>query len=134
MYDKGKIIAGLVIFLGLLTFPFYSNIGRSVEKANPSLDTPLINKMKVKQCVRPAEEMKKEHMKILDEWRDEVVREGKRSKIKVGDIEVEKGLQIGCLQCHSNRMQFCDECHKFAGVKPYCWDCHFQMQREEGRI
>jgi hypothetical protein len=132
MYNGGKIILGLIIFLALAAFPFYSNLGGSAKKAMPSLDTPVIQQLAVKECVRPGEYMKKEHMKVLDQWRDEVVREGKREKIHVGGREFEKSLQNGCMACHSNKEQFCGECHGYAGVKPYCWDCHFS--REGGQI
>jgi len=128
MYNGGKIIFGLIIFLALVTFPFYSNMGGSAKKAMPSLDTPVIHALAKKECVRSGEYMKKEHMKVLDQWRDEVVREGKREKITVGGREFDKSLQNGCLQCHSNREQFCVECHKYAGVDPYCWDCHFDRE------
>jgi hypothetical protein len=33
-------------------------------------------------------------------------------------------LSQGCLGCHSNKEQFCDTCHNYAGVKPNCWSCH----------
>lgn len=128
MYDKGKIIAGLLIFLGLLTYPFYSNMGRSIMKATPSLNTPIINQLDKEECVEPADYMKKNHMKVLNEWRDEVIREGKRDVIQAGGMVFEKSLQNGCLQCHSNKKMFCDECHNYAGVKPYCWDCHFSKE------
>ena len=132
MYDKGKIIAGLVIFFGLLTFPFLINMGRSIDKANPSLDTPVINGLEKKECVKPKEVMRTEHMKVLDDWRDAVVREGMRGSMTIGGRVYEKSLQNGCMVCHSNRSQFCGECHGYAGVKPYCWDCHFV--KEEGQI
>jgi hypothetical protein len=132
MYDKGKIIAGLVIFFGLLTFPFLINMGRSIDKANPSLDTPVINGLEKKECVKPREVMRTEHMKVLDDWRDAVVREGMRGSMTIGGRVYEKSLQNGCMVCHSNRSQFCAECHGYAGVKPYCWDCHFV--KEEGQI
>jgi methionine salvage enolase-phosphatase E1 len=132
MYNGGKIIAGLIIFVALLTFPFYINQGKSIEKAEPSLDTPVIKQLEKKECIRPKDEMKAGHMKILNRWRDEVVRDGNRELIHVGGRVFEKSLQNGCLQCHSNKKKFCDECHSYAGVDPYCWDCHHV--REEGRI
>jgi hypothetical protein len=131
MYNGSKIIIGLIIFLGIATFPFYSNMGKSAVIPMPSTDTPVINSLDKRECVRDGEYMKKEHMKVLDEWRDEVVREGKRDVIHVGGKVFEKSLQNGCMQCHSNKSKFCDECHGYAGVKPYCWDCHHF--REEGR-
>lgn len=132
MYNGGKIIAGLILFLALLTFPFYINKGKALEKVKPSIDTPVINQLSKKECIRPKDEMKAGHMKILNEWRDEVVRDGNRGLVSVGGSIFEKSLQNGCLQCHSNKKQFCDKCHSYAGVDPYCWDCHFV--REEGRI
>ena len=29
-----------------------------------------------------------------------------------------------CLDCHSNTAEFCDRCHDYASVRPYCWHCH----------
>ncbi|MBC8413867.1 MAG: sulfate reduction electron transfer complex DsrMKJOP subunit DsrJ [Nitrospira sp.] len=132
MYNGGKIIAGLVIFFGLLTVPFFINAVKPTSGANPSIDTPVINSLDTKECVKPADYMRIEHMKVLDEWRDEVVRDGDRKTIHVGGKDFQKSLQNGCMECHSNKKQFCDECHKYAGVKPYCWSCHFV--KEEGRI
>lgn len=125
MYNGSKIILGLIIFLAIATFPLYSNFGKPTVMPSPSTDTPVINQLDRKECVESAEYMKKEHMKVLDQWRDEVVREGKRDVITVGGRVFEKSLQNGCMQCHSNKSKFCDECHSYAGVKPYCWDCHF---------
>jgi hypothetical protein len=81
--------------------------------------------MDKKECIRPKEIMRAEHMKILDEWRDEVVRDNKRDTLIIGGMEFEKSLQNGCMKCHSNKREFCDRCHSYAGVKPYCWRCHF---------
>jgi hypothetical protein len=37
-------------------------------------------------------------------------------------------LQNECMRCHSNKTQFCDQCHDYAGLTkdatPYCWTCH----------
>ena len=78
MYDKGKILIGLILFILVMTFPFYYNLGRTSVKPQPSLETPEINAMQKKQCVKPKEFMKAEHMQVLDDWRDSVVREGNR--------------------------------------------------------
>jgi hypothetical protein len=40
-------------------------------------------------------------------------------------------LQNGCMRCHSNKKKFCDECHNYMAVKPYCWDCHIQPKEKE---
>jgi hypothetical protein len=31
---------------------------------------------------------------------------------------------VTCLECHSNKTKFCDQCHNYLDVQPYCWDCH----------
>ncbi|MBI5665358.1 MAG: sulfate reduction electron transfer complex DsrMKJOP subunit DsrJ [Nitrospirae bacterium] len=119
MYNGGKIIIGLIIFIALVTFPFYTNMGKTSEQPaalTSSPDDPHIGGLKIGQ-------MRSEHMKILDQWRDEVVRGGERFITFDGD-QYEKSLQIGCLGCHA-KQEFCDKCHSYAGVKPYCWDCHF---------
>ncbi|HCX02472.1 MAG TPA: cytochrome C, partial [Syntrophaceae bacterium] len=36
----------------------------------------------------------------------------------------EKSLTGTCLQCHSNKEQFCDRCHNYVGAKPSCFNCH----------
>ncbi len=132
MYNGGKIIIGLIIFVGIAAFPFYSNMGKPAVIPMPSTDTPVINSLDKRECVEDGAYMKKEHMKVLDQWRDEVVREGKRDVIHVGGKVFEKSLQNGCMQCHSNKSKFCDECHGYAGIDPYCWDCHHFKENKGG--
>jgi hypothetical protein len=69
--------------------------------------------------------MRTSHMKLLDDWRDEVLRDGDRTPIEVDGVKYEKSLMNGCMKCHEDKKKFCDECHTYASVKPYCWDCHF---------
>ncbi len=74
-------------------------------------------------------------MVLLNEWRDDVLRNGDRVAVTVDGKEYRKGLQLACMQCHSNKEKFCDSCHEYASVKPYCWDCHLtptQMAAKEG--
>jgi len=125
MYGKGKILIGLGIFLGLVTFPFYFNMGKAGSVPKPSLDTPVINAMRVKECIESEEFMEAEHMQLLDDWRDMVVREDKKTYVNSKGKEFDISLQNTCLNCHSNKEQFCDSCHNYLAVKPYCWDCHF---------
>jgi hypothetical protein len=40
MYDTGKIIPGLIIFVGLITFPIWSQGGKAAPAPEPKLDTP----------------------------------------------------------------------------------------------
>ncbi len=127
MYDKGKIIFLILSMLLLLTFPFYYNFIQAAiytDKPELSLDTPAIQNMTVKQCVKPTEYMTAEHMKLLNEWRNSVVRDNNRYFGIIDGVRYDRSLQNTCMHCHSNKRNFCDKCHIYADVKVYCWDCH----------
>ena len=124
MYDSGKIIAGLIVFVLFVTFPFLSNMGKASAKPKPSIDTPVINQMAVKKCVESKEFMRAEHMQMLNNWRDSVVRNGDRIYVNTAGQSYNMSLQNTCMNCHSNKKKFCDECHNYMGVSPYCWTCH----------
>lgn len=125
MYNGGKITFGIIIFLGIMTFPIYFNVGKADTAPKPSLNTPVINQMKVKRCVEPKAFMRASHMQLLDEWRNSAVRGGDRVYISSTGQQYHISLQDTCLKCHSNRKEFCDRCHNYLGVHPYCWACHF---------
>ena len=133
MYNGGKIIIGLVIFVGLVTFPLWNNMGKATAKPDPKVDTPEILKLaeNERKCVEPKAYMKGEHMKLLNEWRDWVVREGNRIYVNAEGKRYAMSLQNTCMKCHSNKKKFCDECHNYADVKPYCWDCHIAPKEKE---
>lgn len=120
MYDGGKIIAGLIVFLGLITFPVWSNLAGDEDGAAPQLKIVT----EATECVAPTEYMRSSHMDILSEWRDRVVREGERVYVDHNGKEHQMSLTGTCLGCHSNKSEFCEQCHNYVGVKPYCWDCH----------
>ncbi|HBI16106.1 MAG TPA: cytochrome C [Desulfobulbaceae bacterium] len=118
MYDSGKIIPGLIIFVLLITFPIWYNHGDAGEV--PKTEMPKYNRL----CVLPLEEIRPNHMKMLNQWRDEVLRDEDRSFIAVEGKMYQKSLQNTCMECHVSKKKFCDECHTYAAVTPYCWDCH----------
>jgi hypothetical protein len=119
MYDGNKVIPGLIIFVALMAFPVLKNMGNAGQV--PKLEKP----EGVKECVKPIQYMRTTHMQMLNEWRDEVLRDGDRALVEVGGKKYEKSLMMGCLNCHKDKKKFCDECHTYTAVNPYCWDCHF---------
>ena len=133
MYNAGKIIIGLIIFLGLVTFPILYNGGKATAKPDPKIDTPEILKLpeNERKCVESKAFMTKEHMKLLNEWRDWVVRDGNGVYTNTEGKIFTMSLQNTCMKCHSNKTKFCDECHNYAAVKPYCWDCHIAPKEKE---
>lgn len=123
IYSK-KIYLGILVFLILLVSPFAASIGKSSTPPTPSLDTPAIKAMAIKQCIEPVEYMRADHMKLLYKWRDEAVRQGNTVYVSSRGQKYPISLENTCLKCHSNEEQFCQRCHTYVGVKLYCWDCH----------
>lgn len=118
MYDSGKIIAGLLIFVLFVTIPVWYNRGSA--GAVPELELP----KDAKTCVLPAAEIRAEHMKLLNVWRDEVLRDGERGTFEVDGKQYQKSLMLTCMKCHTSKVRFCDRCHDYTSVNPYCWNCH----------
>jgi hypothetical protein len=121
MYDGGKIVTGLIIGIGLFLFPFYYNAGKAAKAPDPEL-TPKAKEAKV--CVMEKAYMTANHFSLLDEWRHTVVRDADRYYTAENGKVYYKSLQVTCLDCHSNKSKFCDQCHNYVDVDPYCWDCH----------
>nr|WP_320010622.1 sulfate reduction electron transfer complex DsrMKJOP subunit DsrJ [uncultured Desulfobulbus sp.] len=118
MYDSGKIITGLLIFVLLVTIPVWYNRGTASNVPEPELPKD------VKTCVLPKAEITAKHMQLLNQWRDEVIRTGDRSTLEIEGKQYPKSLMLACMKCHTSKVKFCDKCHTYASVKPYCWDCH----------
>jgi hypothetical protein len=120
MYDKGKIIAGVVIALLLVTFPlsYLAASGDGGYVPQPVLPTD------EQKCVEPTEWMRENHMHLLDEWRNTVVRGDNNIYVASDGTEYDISLTGTCLECHPDKDEFCDTCHEFAAAEPSCWDCH----------
>jgi hypothetical protein len=119
-----KIIAGIVIFVALITFPFWYGKGETFPQPALILDTPAIAQLKDKRCVEDTAFMRANHMKLLVTWREAAVREGNRLYTARDGRIFETSLSNTCLKCHSNKQQFCDRCHNYVGAKPNCFSCH----------
>lgn len=129
MFERLSIALGLSVFVAVMTFPFWYNIG-SAAYVRPKVEIP----KNAAACVEPGEWMRKEHMQLLNEWRDMVVRDGiheykSRTTGKVCQISLSKT----CMKCHENKEAFCDRCHNSVSVSPYCWDCHVAPAAKEGK-
>jgi hypothetical protein len=134
LYDGGKILVGLIVLLAVALFPFYYNIGKVNAKPEPKLDTPAILQLpeQERKCVESKAFMRTEHMQLINNWRDSVVRDGYRQYVsETTGKHYNMSLQNECMRCHSNKKKFCDECHNYMAVKPYCWDCHIAPKEDD---
>jgi len=132
IYDAGKIMTGLALFIILLTAPVWLSGGRSAIPPEIKVDTPVVQKLPEKRCVEPTAYMKANHMELLNAWRQAVVREGESDYVASDGKRYRMSLSGTCLHCHSNKDQFCDRCHNYEGVKPACWGCHVVPQEMKG--
>jgi hypothetical protein len=75
MRDRGVIYSGLLVFLGLITFPVWHDLAARTTSRGPEPILPA----REKQCVAPLGYMRTSHMHLLIDWRDSVVRQGVHS-------------------------------------------------------
>jgi hypothetical protein len=126
MHDGWKIVAGLAVFVLLVTSPLVYNAVSADPADVPELVDPPNGS---RQCVEDAAWMRASHMDLLNDWRDAVVREGRRDYTSglTGTVH-DMSLSKTCTGCHSNKDEFCDRCHTYMAVAPYCWDCHVEPE------
>ena len=126
MYDAKKIIPGIVIFLCLITFPIWYSVASGNADYVPAPEIITAEE----ECVEPTHYMRSDHNDLLNKWRESVVREGIRTYVAADGQEYEMSLTRTCLSCHSNKAEFCDQCHDYVGVTPDCWSCHNIPEQE----
>ena len=85
------------------------------------------------QCVRPTDEMRRNHMALLKHDRDLTVLQGVRTV---------DGSLSECVACHANKDdhnafvavnvedEFCAGCHEYTGVTLDCFQCHATVPTE----
>lgn len=122
---KRSVPIGLAIFLLLITAPFWYAAGKSKAQPAPSLNTPAIGQLANKVCIEDTTYMRNNHMQLLHDWKETAVRSDQRTYVAKDGRVFEKSLEKTCLKCHSNKTEFCDPCHTYAGIEaPNCWSCH----------
>lgn len=124
MNDKGRILLGLLVFLILITFPVWYNIVKGKVDYRPDVQILTANTPGKDVCVEDTDYMREKHMDLLNVWREKVVREGERVHVSPDGKKYNMSLSYTCLDCHSNKADFCDQCHNYMAVQPYCWECH----------
>jgi hypothetical protein len=127
MYDAGKIVPGLIAFLGVVGLPFWWGLATGAEPKPLDIPKPAGEE----RCIEDTDLMRREHMQMLATWRDDVVRSAQRVYVASNGRRFSKSLTGTCLGCHTDRKASCTRCHDHLNVQPYCWDCH--VDPEGGR-
>ena len=122
MSDRMKVFAGLILFLALAAFPIWYPLVAEGDAAQPELELPA----DATECVEDTEYMTANHMDLLNQWRNAVVRDGERDYTASSGEVFNMSLTKTCLGCHEDRDAFCTKCHDYANVDPKCWDCHVE--------
>ena len=124
MYDTSKIVIGIIVFLAIFTIPFwYSQVSGDADE----MPVLVIPSEAGDECVEDVDYMRAKHMDLLNTWRDDVVRGADREheSEEYPGVIYDKSLTDTCLeQCHTNKSEFCDQCHGYVNVEPGCWECH----------
>ena len=124
MYDGGKIISGLIIFLGLITAPLWFNAASGKMGYAPKPEIPADKK----ECVEPKAFIRVNHKTLLEDWKTSVVRNGATTYLASNKRKYNMSLTRTCMNCHRDKTKFCDQCHTYMGVTNKCWDCHIYPQ------
>lgn len=123
MYNAKLIIPGIIIFVLVFSSPFWLGwIGQDYTKTGVTL-SPIAKQQQT--CIEDTEFMRAQHMRLLDEWRDQALRQ--ENRVYVSALNGKKyliSLQNTCVACHTNYTEFCEKCHIANSVYPYCWTCH----------
>jgi len=120
MYDGKKIIPGLIIFLGLVTSPLWYNAASGKISYIPKPKIPA----EKKECVEPKKYIRINHKNLLDDWKESVVRKAATTYLASNKKRYLMSLNRTCMNCHTDKAEFCDQCHNYMGVTNKCWDCH----------
>jgi hypothetical protein len=120
MRDRAPILAAVAACVVAMTWPSWKTL------ASPPPRPPVLAKpANATSCVEDTSYMRTSHMVLLQQWRDAVVRSGRRMYRATDGRVVTMSLTGTCLRaCHTDKSAFCDRCHDYAQVKPTCWTCH----------
>ena len=125
-YISKAIIIGVIVFLCLVMIPVWYVLASGKAADVPELEIVTVEK----QCVEETQYMRNNHMDLLDDWQESVVRQGARTYVASDGQKYNMSLVGTCMDCHSNKAAFCDQCHDHVSLKPDCWNCHNPPEEE----
>lgn len=128
--NRNRLVAlGLILFVVLFTFPVLMNLGKTALQTQPPpllQDARAMQDLADKLGVKNEQEFREKHKQLLSEWKDTVVRDGKRIYVNKDGREIPISLEN-----LASQPQYCNACHEYAGIdQPNCWTCHVQPKEE----
>lgn len=128
--NRNRLVAlGLILFVVLFTFPVLMNLGKTALQTQPPpllQDARAMQDLADKLGVKNEQEFREKHKQLLSEWKDTVVRDGKRIYVNKDGREIPISLEN-----LASQPQYCNACHEYAGIdQPNCWTCHVQPKGE----
>lgn len=118
--DGGKLVGAIAVAAVIAAGPLWVATVRGAK--TEALAAPL----GTGACIEPRVSMRTSHPGLLSAWREQVVREGRRTYHTTDGRDVPIGLAETCLGCHGEASKFCDRCHAQHAVTVSCWQCHPQ--------
>ena len=132
MSRKTTILVGAVAVLGAALFA--AGAVRAADTADTKSGSigPTIKIFKGDKCVRPTEDMRRNHMKYILHQRDQTMHEG---------IRTARYSLKNCVDCHADpktnsvlgKDGFCASCHQYAAVSIDCFSCHSPSPENNGQ-
>ena len=131
MRGKTTILAGVLALVAAGWFAGGSVLAAETAAKAGNIG-PTIKTFKGDKCVRPTEDMRRNHMKYILHPRDETRHEG---------IRTEKYQLTNCVDCHADpktnsvlgKDGFCASCHQYAAVTIDCFSCHSSSPEKNGQ-
>ena len=114
-----RLLAAIPVAFALLASPPTAADTETARVPKPVLATPAGDK-----CVADPAFMRRNHPDLLRHQRAQTVHEG---------IRTQRYSLANCVSCHASRQTgrvtgsadaFCESCHRYAGVKLDCFECH----------
>ena len=110
-------VIAVTVPIVIILVPILYSIVVGVGTGDSDAATPFLSKPdpKYENCVKETAYMRFHHWELLRQVREEYVRHGIRGEISLS----------GCRECHPNRDQFCNQCHRAVNLNPDCFGCHY---------
>ncbi|UCD25141.1 MAG: hypothetical protein JSW51_04230 [Gemmatimonadota bacterium] len=118
--NTGRFVAAAVL---IILVPFVYGLVRPVTTSGETDARLFLERPdeEHEECVRETTYMRFQHMELLKQTREDVIRHGIRGEITLS----------GCRECHTSRERFCNKCHDAASLILDCFGCHYYPEPGE---